>query len=158
VVAAVEVVSRLENIVCPDRTSMCPTSDTCCPIGGGKDGCCPKTYGVCCPDHDHCCPEHHTCGSNGMCYKGGISQQPMLKLIVKRDPPIVCPDLKGQCSAGSSCCLQADTKLYGCCPKENAVCCDGGKTCCPTGYTCSDKQHTCVKSAAAEVPFLAILN
>lgn len=158
--------SRLEkqevgNFVCPDRTTMCPDQDTCCPIGGGKDGCCPKVHGVCCPDEEHCCPEGHVCSTSGdkKCI-GGDSSHPMLKLYtlqdtpsVKVDPPpvIVCPNSVDECSLGSTCCM-LDSGMYGCCPKEHAVCCSHGKQCCPKGYTCNDKEGLC-ESVDDTVPF-----
>lgn len=132
---------RVGNFVCPDRESMCPDGDTCCPIGNGKDGCCPKKHAVCCSDKIHCCPEGHTCGNNGCLM--GESFHPMLDLSVSRDTPITCPNEKDQCSAGSTCCQVGNSTTYGCCPKENAVCCGGGSYCCPAGHTCSEKDRIC---------------
>uniref|UniRef100_A0AC34FS60 Granulins domain-containing protein n=1 Tax=Panagrolaimus sp. ES5 TaxID=591445 RepID=A0AC34FS60_9BILA len=41
---------------CPDDpTNKCPDHTTCCPMGGGKFGCCHVVSAVCCSDHLHCC-------------------------------------------------------------------------------------------------------
>ena len=152
----VEQASRLEkkqSVMCPDKTVTCPDGDTCCPMGDGKDGCCPAKNAVCCPDNTHCCREKHTCGTNGKCSMSD-SSHPMLELSVSRDTPVVCPNLKDTCSAGSTCCQLGTSTTYGCCPKEHAVCCSSGKYCCPTGYTCSEKDRICKSSLGEALPFL----
>uniref|UniRef100_A0A0N4UHV8 GRANULINS domain-containing protein n=1 Tax=Dracunculus medinensis TaxID=318479 RepID=A0A0N4UHV8_DRAME len=55
----------LNNIVCPDKTSVCPDYATCCELSGGEYGCCPAQHAVCCSDKLHCCPEGMVCASGG---------------------------------------------------------------------------------------------
>jgi len=48
------------NTVCPDG-SLCAGDQSCCPIGGGRYGCCPYPNAVCCSDMRHCCPAGKIC-------------------------------------------------------------------------------------------------
>ncbi|ELT89599.1 hypothetical protein CAPTEDRAFT_60732, partial [Capitella teleta] len=57
---------------------------------------------------------------------------------------IVCPDKKSTCPKGSTCCLLTSGQ-FGCCPLDEAVCCDDGEHCCPHGYTCDSSAGTCSK-------------
>ena len=142
------------NVDCPGgKGQECPTNATCCPVGDGIYGCCPKVDAVCCPDKTHCCPKSYTCqDSTGKCYKED-SVRPSLDLIVPFDD-IVCPDKK-ECATGSTCCLMADSS-YGCCPKLHAVCCPDMKHCCPEGYTCADSKGECLKPGSTH-PLLEVL-
>ena len=54
------------NVVCPDRRSQCPNSNTCC-RSGDVYNCCPTPDAVCCSDK-HCCPKGYICDiKRGMC-------------------------------------------------------------------------------------------
>ena len=49
------------NVICPDRRSQCPNSNTCCQSGNVAYRCCPTPNAVCCPDQKHCCPKDYAC-------------------------------------------------------------------------------------------------
>ena len=55
-------ITKAENVVCPDGVSQCPDGATCCKLSSGEWGCCPLPNAVCCSDGVHCCPEGYTCG------------------------------------------------------------------------------------------------
>jgi hypothetical protein len=46
-----------------------------------------------------------------------------------------CPDGKGICDEGQTCCLSS-TGEYNCCPAPNATCCSDKIHCCPNSFTC----------------------
>ena len=97
---------------------------TCCMAVGDKYSCYPETHAVCCPDKIHCCPEDYSC-TDEKCVLGK-SLHPLLDLKVReQEPPVLdmkCPDEKSVCPDKYTCCINgADS--YGCCPKQNAVCC-----------------------------------
>jgi hypothetical protein len=52
---------------------------------------------------------------------------------------------------GTTCC-QLSTGDWGCCPLENAVCCEDHLHCCPQGYTCDVKDGRCNKGDVS-LPF-----
>lgn len=66
-------------------------------------------------------------------------------------PPNVCDDFN-QCPAGQTCCCVAKyfadiCLVWGCCPLEDAVCCDDGSGCCPKDFPiCNSAEGTCHKS------------
>ncbi len=68
-----------DNTVCPD-SGICPDDNTCCPVSGGRYGCCPKVDATCCSDMQHCCPQGYECSSKGSCYPSG-KFHPIMKLI-----------------------------------------------------------------------------
>jgi hypothetical protein len=53
---------------------------------------------------------------------------------------------------GTTCC-QLSTGDWGCCPLENAVCCEDHLHCCPQGYTCDVKDGRCNKGLESSIPF-----
>ena len=70
--------------------------------------------------------------------------------LSKEDPSpnTVCPDGSSQCPDKDTCCKTPNG--WGCCPIQNAVCCDDLKHCCPEDYTCGAGKCT-KKEAEAEV-------
>ena len=135
-------------IICPDGKEECPSTDTCCSIGGGAYGCCPKPHAVCCSDGVHCCPEGFTCSvATGKCLKAGVEhlltelvarpkKESVLPKNVKCTDTVSCPD-------GNTCCPSTAASGYGCCPKPNAVCCADQVHCCPSGYQCDTADGKC---------------
>jgi len=138
-------------IICPDGKEECPSTDTCCSIGGGAYGCCPKPHAVCCSDGVHCCPEGFTCSvATGKCLKAGVEhlltelvarpkKESVLPKNVKCTDTVSCPD-------GNTCCPSTAASGYGCCPKPNAVCCADKVHCCPSGYQCDTADGKCLKT------------
>ena len=83
-----------------------------------------SSQAVCCKDHLHCCPEGTTCNSAaGKCDRGesSVSMTWFTKTAAtpvreeKTSSAVLCPDGKGTCPEGSTCCLLASGQ-YGCCP------------------------------------------
>lgn len=88
--------AALRRLTCPDNSSACPDSATCCQLPSGRYGCCPlqnvsaspnvppwwwhsvpcchhavPTQAVCCSDGWHCCPQGTTCDlQRSMCTSG----------------------------------------------------------------------------------------
>ncbi|KAH7694482.1 granulin-like, partial [Aphelenchoides avenae] len=58
----------------------------------------------------------------------------------------ICPDQKSRCPQGSTCCPIGDDR-YGCCPQENAVCCNDHEHCCPEDTQCDLVHERCVKGS-----------
>ncbi|XP_047656896.1 granulin a isoform X15 [Tachysurus fulvidraco] len=54
------------------------------------------------------------------------------------DPHVSCPP-------HTTCCFMKMSKKWGCCPLDQATCCDDGENCCPKGYTC--RNQWCEKSS-----------
>jgi len=61
------------------------------------------------------------------------------------DEEVECPDHKSKCPPHTTCCPldstnngngTALTTTYGCCPAEEAVCCEDKIHCCPVGLVC----------------------
>ena len=62
-------------------------------------------------------------------------------------PPAPGPaPVKQVCVTGTVCGAKFSMNLLGCCPYENAVCCNNNMTCCPAGSTCEVHrwQSTCI--------------
>lgn len=53
-----------------------------------------------------------------------------------------CPGSKASCPMASTCC-QIGEGIFGCCPIQNAVCCEDSKHCCPRGYSCDVNRGVC---------------
>ena len=131
--------------MCPDGTSQCPSSSTCCELKDGKYGCCPIVGAVCCSDGVHCCPNGYTCDvSAGTCMKGNDVLPLLTKTLALTLPAITCDD-GGKCPVDNTCCLLTDEKTYGCCPQKNATCCSDHVHCCPKDYTCDVANGRCTQ-------------
>jgi hypothetical protein len=147
--------TSVANVPCPGGSSACPDGSTCCQLSSGQYGCCPIQNAVCCEDHLHCCPSGYTCDvKDGRCNKGTES----IPFLVKTDAipieikSVPCPGGSSACPDGSTCC-QLSSGQYGCCPIQNAVCCEDHLHCCPSGYTCDVKDGRCNKGTES-IPFL----
>ncbi|VDD82559.1 unnamed protein product [Mesocestoides corti] len=151
---------------CPLEESGCLETDTCCVMFDGTKGCCPYQDADCCADGVHCCPNGTRCNaaSDGCEPAGGPWINPFLPGYTKNGwqkyegksadagdaafanstaPKAVCPD-KNRCPDTATCC-KTKSGDYGCCPFENAVCCNDREHCCPHGFTCDVKHQRCRK-------------
>ena len=63
-----------------------------------------------------------------------------------------CPDGKTSCPVSSTCCHLSNGS-FGCCPIQNAVCCEDSLHCCPGGYKCDVTKGVCMMGAET-VPLL----
>ncbi|XP_019175196.1 PREDICTED: low-temperature-induced cysteine proteinase-like [Ipomoea nil] len=82
--------------------------------------------------------------------KGGNPPRPPPTPPSPVKPPTVC-DKYDECPASNTCCcvfLVGDFCFaWGCCPLENAICCDDHFSCCPHDYpVCNVRQGTCLMS------------
>lgn len=58
------------------------------------------------------------------------------------------------CGNGQTCCpLETG---YGCCPRENATCCEDKQSCCPSGYKCNVSAHSCIKEGNDFLSFVGL--
>jgi hypothetical protein len=66
-------------------------------------------------------------------------------------PPAPPPSQPQVCATGTVCGAKFSGNGKGCCPYENAVCCNNSMTCCPAGSRCqvAGWQSTCVGASAA---------
>lgn len=144
----------VKSITCPDDTA-CYDNNTCCLTKSNTYGCCPSPNATCCADYT-CCPHGTWCDTEGhKCRVSGIKHQPLLTMPpekpVKKVGNTVCPHLPDQedkeCPDNETCCLVGDK--YGCCPFQNAVCCDDKKHCCPNDYYCNKEDGTCTDRSAS---------
>ncbi|XP_071323496.1 granulin a [Trachinotus anak] len=137
------------EIQCDPHTS-CPQGTTCCFMDLPKKwGCCPLPEAVCCADGSHCCPTHYLCNEQQTsCVKGEVVIPWYTKLpaitSVQTDPSFVQCDGLNQCPEHTTCC-QLFTGQWGCCPLQDAVCCQDKLHCCPQGYTCDIISRSCQK-------------
>ncbi|GFT96796.1 progranulin [Nephila pilipes] len=125
------------NKECPGGSKSCPDNATCCQLPNQSYGCCPLLNAVCCDDHIHCCPMNTKCTPN-LCVQNNGSTE--IYLLKKNN--VICDD-KSICPDDTTCCKNPNTTKYGCCPMQNAVCCDDGLHCCPTGTICNLKERRC---------------
>ena len=109
---------------------------------------------VCCSDKEHCCPHGYTCdAASASCTPAledtSASSADVIKAARKTEARaiaqssengvnVLCPDHKSACAAGQTCCPIGGGQ-WGCCPFDEAVCCDP-TYCCEKGYTCRDKK------------------
>ncbi|KAF8768385.1 Progranulin like protein [Argiope bruennichi] len=123
---------------CPGGTFSCPDSATCCELADKSYGCCPIENAVCCDDHIHCCPANTKCATD-LCLQ---SNNKSMEFHLLRSKDVVCDD-QSICPDDATCCKNPQTQKFGCCPMENAVCCDDGLHCCPEGTTCNLEERKC---------------
>ncbi|XP_077979178.1 uncharacterized protein LOC144434584 isoform X2 [Glandiceps talaboti] len=139
-------VDIVTDVTCPDGSS-CPSGNTCCKLSTGQYGCCPLPSAVCCSDGLHCCPSGYKCDvSAGTCLKGNEAL-PWLEKLPATPPKsdlsdVVCPGGLQQCPKGFTCCPSQTIGFFGCCPFQNAVCCQDKVHCCPNGFKCSESKGT----------------
>nr|XP_048685645.1 progranulin isoform X2 [Caretta caretta] len=144
-------------ITCPDHQSACPDGTACCQLPTSQYGCCPLQNAVCCQDHVHCCPKGYTCDpAGGSCHPPAAPVPWLEKTPARVRAPSAGRDVRcdeqTSCPEGNTCCRLA-TGDWGCCPLEEAVCCQDHVHCCPKGYTCDPAGGSC-HPPAAPVPWL----
>ncbi|XP_029292844.1 LOW QUALITY PROTEIN: granulin a [Cottoperca gobio] len=111
-------------------------------------------YAVCCTDGDHCCPKGTTCNEDeATCVKEDLvipwyTKHPATNSI-EASSSTHCDELN-QCPEHTTCCRLL-TGEWGCCPMENAVCCQNKEHCCPQGYTCNIASMSCQKLILLEL-------
>ncbi|XP_074659411.1 uncharacterized protein LOC141912098 isoform X2 [Tubulanus polymorphus] len=129
--------------ICPDKTHACSSGNTCCQQAPGKYGCCPLPNAVCCNNSNYCCPAGTHCSLHYTCAKDGV----VIGAIAKTLPPVdvICDDGLTTCPTNWTCCKVA-TGRWGCCPFQNAHCCQGGTHCCPQSDYCDGSSQTCKNS------------
>ncbi|XP_075528303.1 progranulin-like isoform X2 [Dermacentor variabilis] len=148
--------SSVGNVRCPDG-NYCLDGQTCCLLTSGHYGCCPYQHAECCSDHSSCCPEGYQCRvSTHQCIHATTNHT--VAMVKKVDPIVpaltsvaslrnvpnqMCPD-GNECQDDQTCCL-LQSGSYGCCPYNQAVCCDDREHCCPAGYTCDTQAARCLK-------------
>uniref|UniRef100_A0A0K0DV01 Granulin n=1 Tax=Strongyloides stercoralis TaxID=6248 RepID=A0A0K0DV01_STRER len=142
--------------MCDDKMTECFNNNTCCKINPQGYGCCPLKDAVCCSDRLHCCPQNSTC-IKGKCLKNNdkIISGVKLKLssfdnkkfsnFSKYTSNNLCDDKKTVCPDDATCCL-LNSGMYGCCPFEDAVCCNDHYHCCPFGFKCNLVEESCEES------------
>ncbi|XP_051572907.1 granulin a isoform X11 [Myxocyprinus asiaticus] len=149
------------NVPC-DGIVACPDETTCCKTKDGKWSCCPFPEAVCCKDKFHCCPKGTTCDLITINCNNSSTSVPMSDIIPdhrqeqqkevkngvgekgKYNGRVPC-DTHTSCPDHTTCCLNAQTKKWGCCPLPKAVCCKDGEHCCPADYECDESQVSCKK-------------
>ncbi|GIY12711.1 GRANULINS domain-containing protein [Caerostris darwini] len=103
------------------------------------NGCCPHAEGVCCGDGRSCCKHDQTCLPHlDTCIGLKSTQYGNVTLYSEKATPIggvFCPEGTTSCEGG-------------CCPYENAVCCNDGY-CCPEGFQCTPT--SCMKDGIQNV-------
>ena len=52
-------------------------------------------------------------------------------------------DPSDKCAKGQTCC-KLSTGKFGCCPYDNAICCQDGAHCCPHGTRCDIQHGRCI--------------
>ncbi|CAM4742468.1 unnamed protein product [Rotaria magnacalcarata] len=148
------------QIICPDGTSLCPSTSTCCLSPESIWGCCPVENAVCCSDHKHCCPQHYKCdlhifkcdhllfGSIPILRKqssvNSILSNVILSNVESTISTIQCPDEKSLCPEETTCC-ELKNGAYGCCPYSQASCCSDKIHCCGNGYSCDESSKRCIR-------------
>lgn len=137
---------NVKNVICPGASFQCPNGYTCCQLPSGQWGCCPFAKATCCSDHLHCCPENMRCDvTSKNCLQGNSSVPSLLKESSKPinlGLTLTCPD-NTTCADFSTCCIIGEEQ-YGCCPYQDAMCCEDLTHCCPSGYKCDIAEKQCM--------------
>ncbi|XP_066220062.1 progranulin [Saccopteryx leptura] len=135
------------GVMCPDGQSQCPDGSTCCELTSGKYGCCPMPNAICCSDHLHCCPQDTVCDLvlSKCLSKENATMDLLTKLPAHTVQEVKC-DMEMSCPDGYTCCRLA-TGAWGCCPFDQAVCCEDHVHCCPAGFKCDSQKGTCEQEA-----------
>lgn len=126
--------------ICPDKQHQCPGESTCCASNSTVSpfSCCPLPAAVCCSDQVHCCPHGYICDvKDGRCVPNTVEGERIKGVRVERlGVGVECPGGVKTCPDEYTCCERPDGK-YGCCPHENAVCCEDHIHCCAAGEVCA---------------------
>ncbi|XP_056404114.1 progranulin isoform X2 [Hyla sarda] len=129
----------VQEVACSDGSS-CPDGTTCCQTVDKRYGCCPFLSAVCCNDFIHCCPSGTTCDvPRKKCVNANFEIPMYSKIPALHEEANVRCDDTSSCPGTATCC-RLPSGEWGCCPYENAVCCDDHQHCCPNGYTCNGGQ------------------
>lgn len=75
--------------------------------------------------------------------KFGYLERPFFKPLPPLSSGRHCDNPSFDCPQGTTCCV-AEGTTPGCCPAENAVCCEDGQHCCPHGYKCDVEARRCL--------------
>ena len=79
-----------------------------------------------------------------------VSGHPLVKGSASND----CEE-SYRCPAGQTCCKsQIHVAGYGCCERNNAVCCSDGIHCCPRGTTCNLADGTCLRMGVQKMDYI----
>ncbi|XP_003382695.1 PREDICTED: prestalk protein-like [Amphimedon queenslandica] len=139
--------TNVTDIICPNGINQCPDGETCCRVSSDDFGCCHFSNAVCCADMKHCCPSGYMCSPNdGNCIRSQVAilkKKPAISISFTNVTEVHCPDGK-VCLDGNTCC-QTLSGSYGCCPREDAVCCADRVHCCPHGTECKS-DGTCTRT------------
>ncbi|XP_018429278.1 PREDICTED: granulins [Nanorana parkeri] len=136
--SATRALPMITNVACTKQMG-CPEEYSCVETPRGGSACCPLDQGTPCQDEHHCCPSGTHCSEDGHSCLPGSNQS-----------SIICPDGASECPSATTCCQLADQK-WGCCPMEQATCCNDHFHCCPHNTQCDLEHGTCV-SGNAVVP------
>uniref|UniRef100_A0A0K0G0N9 Granulins (inferred by orthology to a human protein) n=1 Tax=Strongyloides venezuelensis TaxID=75913 RepID=A0A0K0G0N9_STRVS len=160
---------NISKHTCADKITECADDNTCCEIKPYGYGCCPLPNAVCCSDREHCCPQNTTCIS-GMCRKNNNKFISGFKLNIysnnkelfnkhyKNALSNICEDKKTECPDDATCCL-LNSGEYGCCPFQDAVCCNDRLHCCPFGFKCNLKEESCEDNRTGKkIPLVKKIN
>ncbi|NXC40575.1 GRN protein, partial [Penelope pileata] len=99
---------------------------------------------VCCADHVHCCPQGYTCDPEGStCVQGGVRLPWLRKTPARGRGWDVRCDNETSCPDGSTCC-RLSSGSWGCCPLEEASCCEDKVHCCPHATVCDLARGRCL--------------
>jgi hypothetical protein len=127
---------------------LCSPDSLCCKSSAGVEVCCPYTNGTCCGSHGFCCPAGYTCNTaQETCtlnddlhfkiapkkivnFKNNLIKN-KAELLGEHEKTVDCADSLHFCPDSQTCCKLAskskgNKEVFGCCPFENAICCDDG--------------------------------
>ncbi|KAJ3601482.1 hypothetical protein NHX12_032450 [Muraenolepis orangiensis] len=101
-------------------------------------------------DSTHSCPEGSICCRNPL--GGWACCPPPAEVaeggLIDCENNITCSN-HSTCPDHTTCCLMSVSKMWGCCPIPEAVCCFDGMHCCPKHYLCDESRGTCYKGEVA---------